>query len=359
MIGSWRRFESLFEARTGSSQRAICLFALLAFGCAAGQDIERRRGARVERGREVPEVAYAWYARGTYLEREGDLELARIAYEHAIDADPKSGAAWAGLGRVHCHFDRALAEATLARGLRRASEHVPLLLAQAECLLGWGEPEKAVTSAESALHLDPLYPQASDVLGRALEAAGKQEEAGRVRAGAKLYFEPSVALAVPAGARSTDTESFSLAAVDEALGREDLSRARTLALELMSPAELALRALALEKPALAREQALLVVRADPLDVTAGVVLTLLEPFEVPAPPIGFVVSPLLACVVAERIALTAGAELGLRFARALEEPSHGGGWADWVASRDPLLARCALRLSRFPATFSSAAVAPP
>jgi len=313
----------------------VLAWSALCLGCGGLQKVERRNGDHVEVARSVPPRAYAWYARARYLHRLGEIDLAREAYLAVLDADPRSGAAYAGLGSTYCSSDRDLAERTFSRGLRRADERVPIHLEHGRCQLGWGEAKLAVASARQAFERDPSSPEASVLLVDALTAAGQTAEAARVARGHRLY-----ARALPPPPPGAPSE----VAIDRALVQGDFALAEALSLEVMPQSVLAARALALGRRGYAEELAALVTAASPDDATAWTVLALTRggPVELEHDHAG--PSPLATCLWAERLR----SDVGLPSAAAYLKAASAAGTAavprSWQEAGDALLEACSQRL---------------
>jgi|GEM_PF-1658443 len=307
---------------------------LLLSSCLGQQEVDRRHGAHVERGRTVPPSAYAWYARARHFHRLGQLGLAREAYDAVLDSDPKSGAAWAGLASTYCEEDPQRAEAAFDKGLARAAETLPLHLARGHCELGWGKPAPALSSARAAFLVDPASPEASALLVEALAAVGQRDEATRVQRGQRLYGRTQGQAPPPEATRTQ---------VDRALSRGDFALAEALSLELMTRSTLAARALALGQREYAAAQAALVALAAPADVRAWAVLSLTQGTSAEPPSGVGDLGELVTCLWAEKLGTSVGAPARAAFLKA-GGTDAGSTLRAWRADGDPLLAACAARL---------------
>jgi tetratricopeptide (TPR) repeat protein len=280
---------------------------MAALGGCADPKVVRIVDGRPETGRFISEGAYALYAYGAEAEARGNLGSALRGFSLAAREDPDSPEVWTRLGTLHCRtgppgavprdaveaFDRAEA---LDPGFG------PLHRERARCLLAHGDAPAALVEAERALALDPDDLPTALTRGEALERAGQPAEARRAffaaaarrpaavepwlalvdlarRAGdaalARAAAEHAVALspALAASLRTTVPDLAPLAAVDAALRAGDLAGAQHRALAARLPgAELALRAAASGHTAMAREQAELVLGADPADASARIAL---------------------------------------------------------------------------------------
>src|SRR6478736_117854 len=323
MIGFCKRCEKRSERR--GAMRASALLAasaLLLSSCLGQQEVDRRHGAHVERGRTVSPSAYAWYARARHFHRLGQLGLAREAYDAVLDSDPKSGAAWAGLASTYCEEDPERAEAAFEKGLARAAETLPLHLARGRCELGWGKTAPALSSARLAF------------LVEALAAVGQRDEATRVQRGQRLYARTQDQ-ATPQSATRTQ--------VDRALSSGDFALAEALSLELMTRSTLSARALALGQREYAAAEAALVALAAPSDVRAWAVLSLTQGIRAEPPGGPGELGELLTCLWAQELRTSVGTATAAAFLNA------GGSDAAstlraWRIEGDPLLAACAARL---------------
>jgi len=346
MIASWKHSaKRSFRLRSerGPARATIVQVACVALASALTlpscgglqKKVERRRDQQIEVGRRVSGVAYAWYARARFLHRQGELVLAREAYREALDADPRSGAAYAGLGASYCETERTMASETFARGLRKADETLPIYLARGRCELLWGEPAQALVTAEQAFSLEPAAPETSALLVDALASTGRLAQAQRVERAQRMF----------AGLGKTTIEAEAgTAAVDSALRRGDLARAEALSLEVMPASHFAARALALGHVEYAAEQAALVFAAAPNDRTAWAVLLLTRPAATPPEPDGPPPDELALCLLGERVRTEAGLLAAEAYLRAAGPASPELDLGDWRTADDPLLVHCANRL---------------
>lgn len=348
MTASWKPFAKRFEREPRLLAVVACMAALALTACGSAQKVQRRSGDHVEVGRGVPSRAYAWYARARYLHRLGELELAEHAYREVLSLDPKSGAAYAGLGAVQCAASREQARETFARGRKRADEKVPVQVAQGRCELFWGEAERALASARQAFARAPASPEVNALLVDALRSAGKHAEATRFERAQWLY----------GGTRPPRSPSMpTRAAVDRALQSGDLPLAEALSLETMTQSELAVRALAFGHVEFARELARLIAFAAPDDRTALLVLTLTHASEEGVPPSETsepdaltpdapALDTLGLCLLAEHVRSHLGQEATGTYLTALGPGPAPATLGAWQGAGDPLLAACARRLLR-------------
>lgn len=160
------------------SQRLGLLLALIlgSAGCAATTPDLRSR----------TEVAFANFKVGeassqkdlTPAQKEQLYEQARIAYQRALELDPKYAEAYIGLGRLYLLLDQE--DKTLAayqRGLKQCPQEPRLWyeLGQAQCRRkDWNA---ALDSFRKAHDLDPDNPVYLRALGQTLAVAGQPQEA--------------------------------------------------------------------------------------------------------------------------------------------------------------------------------------
>jgi hypothetical protein len=140
----------------------------------------------------------------------------------------------------------------------------------------------ALEDAKLALETEPTNPDVSRVLGDCYDALDRHREAERTRLGFLLY-----------SGQLADTQEIELIdKIDQTLSDGRLDHARNLALTRLTPGELAARAALLGRWALASEQAIHVLRADPTDLDARVVLLVVTPGSAPGPaPLELLGSP--------------------------------------------------------------------
>lgn len=238
-------------------------------------------------GHFIEPDAYAEFLDGALLEAQGDLKGAEAAYQRALDED---GAAeiWASLGRVRCRTSPRASDQAFQRAKRKGKDIGPVWLADAECALERGEIARARSSAERAAALDPKNAQASLLVVRALVSARDAEGAARWARAARLFYPEAAGLGTPLveleranGAPSSPTtwrplsaerrSANAIAALDRALAGDDAVGARAAALDArLDNAALALRAVELGRPAIARELAELTLAAEPGNVDARI-----------------------------------------------------------------------------------------
>ena len=277
---------------------AVVLPALLStlVGCHAGGTVVRLVDGQEVRGRAVREEAYALYVRAAVLEASGETERAVATYLRVLDYDPMSVESWTRIGALLCVSDSTGAHRAFVAGESIDANYEPLWRERARCNLRSGEFSEALRRALRAARLDPDRVETSLLVAEAYERAGKVDDARRWLTALVLRSEASAqawnwALAFaerhedqallqrarahlellrPAADDRIDPET-GRAAIDRALLAYELDSARSLAVRSGIPAaEVALRAAALGRSKLAREQALLVLDADPRSSDAWV-----------------------------------------------------------------------------------------
>ncbi len=266
-------------------------------GCQTSGYTTRVVNGQPMRGRPVNDSAYSEYLTAVMLETQGEWSAAYQAYGRALSHDDESPEIWTRLGTVSCqrgNHEEAKDEFDTALDLDQA--YAPAWLALAECELRDGHTDAALKAGVRAVGLDPRSVAATLLVARLLEARGKHAEALAWLRGLAAYVPNNpgawIALrefairngdladeerAVRALARLRRDEDGNveppLAELDAALAEGDLAGARAVATDLrLQPAYVAVRAGALGKYEMAREQARLVWRADPDNTDAWIVL---------------------------------------------------------------------------------------
>jgi hypothetical protein len=319
----------------------------MALGCGAAPKVERRVGGQAQMGRSIPGEAYAWYARGQFHEREGHPEPAEYAYGQAVRADSASGAAWAGLLRTRCARSAEEAWETLDRAEARALEPLPVLLSASACAVRHKMAGHAVAWARSALELEPGSEEASRALEVALATSGNRAAADAVARAFYLYRGYPLRRDPKLAAEHVLyelTEARKLA--DYALVEGELEEARRISVGTLTDGELALRALLLNRPEIARSLAQKVLFLDAEDGEASLALAgalALSNAEVPGAVWMHVAarpaSPLFTCAYAVLLPLWVGPEQARGYAsRSSCEPSDKDPLqthlAEWLAQSE-------------------------
>ena len=255
-------------------------------------------------GRFISYEAYAYYARGTEAEAHGDLPLAITLYRGAAENDAKSVEVWTRLGAASCASPdaRAFAEEAFTRAEELDPTYEPLARARARCAADTGHVAEALKHAAHAVSLDPGQDEAVLLYASLLERTGRVVDAERSLDALVIERPTSVqgwlaryelalrlhdAVTAERAARALRQRAprlatrvaaevpalAPLAEVDAALRAGDLDKARKAARRARLPApELAVRAAALGLPRLARDQAELVLGADPSSSSARIAL---------------------------------------------------------------------------------------
>ncbi|MET0592651.1 MAG: hypothetical protein ABW133_08130 [Polyangiaceae bacterium] len=270
--------------------------------CASSTAVTRSVGGRVVRGRFVTDDAYAAYLRGALLEAQGKREAALGAYLEGAREDPDSPEILTRIGALSC-ADEAGGSGRPSGAFDRAAAIDPAYeeawTERARCQLKRGRLADAEDAARVAVSLDPNRIEPAVLLAVVLEQQKRNDEAARWLDGlvarepgsleayeAMLGFaertndEVRRAAAIRAiallGARGTDRPlerkaRTTVRDVDAALARGAFDDARRLALAArISSGALALRAAAIGAATFARDQAELVLAADPGDSDARV-----------------------------------------------------------------------------------------
>lgn len=283
---------------------ALCL-ALLLTGCFRGSyAVTRVVDGKTIVGPFVSEKAYAAYLEASILEAEGKAREALVAYERALRLDPESPDSWTRVGALKCALGES-PSAAFERAIGLDSKYEAVWVAKAECHLAQDEYEEALDAARKAVGAEPHSVPSVVLLARVLEQVGKTEEA-RVFLDELTIREPlsveahraRLDLALSMGDRahaeirahriaeiapdlsnelSEKIPSLStLARLDEAILRRDLHAARELAIAArISKSTLSLRAIALGRLDLARDEADLALLANPGDSDARVAKAIL------------------------------------------------------------------------------------
>jgi Tfp pilus assembly protein PilF len=247
-------------------------------------------------GRSIAPEAYAAYLRAIVLEERGDARGAIAELERALDEDPNSPEIVTRIARLLCIHGASADASEEALGsfedaLALDPTYAPAWLGLAECRERRRELPGALDAARQAAEYDPSNSRATRAVARLLFALGRPAEAWTwLEALATLYPESrEVELALLDEATRRHDGPRELRArralaklgeldertrehvLDEAIGAEDLERARSLAVTLsIGPSALALRALDASAPKLALAQAELVLAADPSDSDAWI-----------------------------------------------------------------------------------------
>jgi tetratricopeptide (TPR) repeat protein len=370
------------------------VFGAVIAGCGAPSVVRMIDGRAVE-GRFISEYAYALYAIAADAEAHGDLTTALGAFEAAAQEDEESPQIWTRIGGLRCRIREEAARAPEAfeRARELDPDYEPLHREQAECALLRRRIDEARGHAARAVELDPNSEEPTLLYASILEASGRRAEAQTAlrelairrptslralralrdlsaRMGDTITAEQaSEKLTRLAGPSSTSSESTggrppgapsgeirasALGAVDAALANGDLQAARRLGRRArVLSSELAVRAAALGRASIAREQAELVLGADPSDSSARIALAvaadlakdaaLLERALADLPPAAGPPLPLPSPLARLLFAELLDRWTGLDAARAWLGPEGAAGARVQVPA-DPLLARVEKRV---------------
>ncbi|MBL9026051.1 MAG: hypothetical protein JNL21_27915 [Myxococcales bacterium] len=286
-----------------SLRAAALVFLLLAAPACSRPSVVRSAGGELTRGRFIAPQAYEAYARGALAEAEGHLDAAATAYRYAAEIDASGPEPWTRLGAVLCRQGK---HTEASEAFAEADEkYAPLRKARARCLLDQGKATEALAEADAALVFDPADEETALLRADILEKAGDRPRAVRELLGRLVAFGPRervaarlepvaraegdlaalrVARRVLDGGSSPKLGTPSRDALDLALQNGDLAAARRLGTRAgVGPGAVALRAVALGQRALGREQAELVLGADPSNADALVALFAAKAPAAPAP----------------------------------------------------------------------------
>jgi tetratricopeptide (TPR) repeat protein len=266
-MGVARRALGLGAAASSSAGAlSVCAGALL--GCGSAQMTERVYDGHHVVGPYVEPEAYSAYARGMYLEEHGDRQGALVAYRRAQASDPDSPAIRTRLGALLCATDReAGLEELLTDG--DARDYAPAWAERARCLHSDHRPAEALEAARRAVALAPDNPLANLLIAQ-LERERARPEAARAWLFAWILRDPNAA----AFWRAIDDQGQLLG--DASLGalaragrpRDPGAEPDEYATADSDPLHVALLASASGNSSVAREQAELLLAANPRDGSA-------------------------------------------------------------------------------------------
>lgn len=284
--------------RGGAARFAVALGVALATatsfastGCAlfGNDEVARKVHGRTIRGHFVAPNAYGHFVQGSVLEARGDLEGARRAYQIAVAEAPEEPEPLIRLGAVECRLGTDPTN-TFERARQRDPELASLWAERAACFLLADKPDRAVADATRAMELGPSDPTNSLLLGRALRAAHRDEDAAKMLRAAVARWPDDVRIveweraAREGGSgpgadpptfprRLTPPRRGDTTALEEALRRgDDDGAAKAAATTHVPLTDLALRAAAFGRVALADRTARLVLAADPASADARIAL---------------------------------------------------------------------------------------
>lgn len=283
---------------------AIALLLAVGLSGCTSRVVVRSAGGELYAGRFISARAYEAYARGALLEAEGRTDAAILSFREAADLDADGPEPWTRLGALLCRKKSDEAGDAFDEAARADATFGPLHREIARCHLARKELPDALRESELAMILDPDDDDAALVHIDALLASGENDQAERELVAGALRPAPAGALLNrlaafgraakkpalerlarcsggncqheqpgPPGSPRDRGEAPSAADVDSALEAGDLKGARRVALRAkMNQGTLALRAAALGRFQLAREQASLVALAEPTSIEARIAL---------------------------------------------------------------------------------------
>lgn len=288
---------------TGSLARRFAPLALLgALPACLQPTVVRMFEGREVAGRYISPRAYTYYAFGADAEARGELGAALEAYEEAASADGESVEIWTRIGLVRCSLDRGDADEAFDEAEEQDSTFAPLWVSKARCADRRGDDEGALVAIDRAVAFDPGDVDARTFRANLLRDLGRPDEAARElhaltleepqssnawRARHLLAVEQgdaAVALATSARLRALEARGApargaalpaaeALERVDEALRDGDVHAAHHLGRRAgLVLADVAARAAALGRNDLAATQAETILRAEPTNGTARMVL---------------------------------------------------------------------------------------
>lgn len=251
----------------------------------------------VHEGRFISPDAYSAYARGAWLEHRGNLAAALVEYEAALEADRHAPEVLARIASANCRLAKAPTDRHAKRAARALDDALDLdpasslaLAESARCHLRFGRRREALHSALAAARVDPESLPLQLLVIDSAEAAGDVALARdwldalvtrtpgsrlawlRMGLFAKRHADLGRALRA-ADALAGSSTVADATELDRALDSADLPAARAYAIELrIGPGELAARAALRGAFSAAREQAELVLAADPTDTDAWLAL---------------------------------------------------------------------------------------
>ncbi len=261
---------------------SLALLCASSIACLSSGPVVRVVDGQEISGRFVHPDAYALFMQGVVAEQTGRLAAAERFYLAAYRRDRQGVAILSRLGAVRCAWGPSGydgAERSFEEALSIDQNFSTVYLERARCALRRGAPAEAEADARQALVLAPKDPQVSSVLAEAFEQLGQHERAARLLHALALLGPTETAwraLATQAARRGDPARGHvaatrlggragsDLGSVDDALLSGDLGLARLRAGEAgVDPGSLATRAAALGQWKLAREQARMLLAAEP------------------------------------------------------------------------------------------------
>lgn len=298
-----RSFRELARAR-GCRVLGVLALALPACRFEPGPVTRVFDGVRHE-GRYIAPNAYAEYARGALHEARGDLAAALAHYEAALRIDPRSPEIRARIGHLQCRRSRSsgdraaqAARRAFAGAIAKDPRSSIAWFESARCQRKHGNLDAALAQARKAARFDPESVATSVLVAELCEARGdapcaaawldalvaKNPESrpawNAVLAHAERRRDAGRLLRARRALASLGQPPPPHVALEDAFVAGDLGAARRAAVRLrLPPGRLALRAALVGAMPIAREQAKLVLAADPDDTEAWVAALLIADLE--------------------------------------------------------------------------------
>lgn len=146
--------------------------------CGAEARVVRVYDGRIVEGRYVSPEAYAAFLRGVLAEESGDLKAAVAAYAVAVDEDEDDPEIMGRIGEARCKLDPkdALADRAFDVALKRDPASASALAAKGRCALARGRTDVALELARRASAQDPSNVRLDALVVRA-EAGGTNASA--------------------------------------------------------------------------------------------------------------------------------------------------------------------------------------
>lgn len=289
----------------GLPRRGALALALVSACATRPSVVTRVADGVVHEGRFILPEAYSAYALGAQLEARGDRRGALTAFELALAADPDAPEILTRIGRLECHRARAPSHPSAKRAakafqtaLRIDPNHSMALAEMARCRARLGDPQNALRAALAAARVDPDSLETQLLVADLAETAGEVDLARRwldalvtrspdsraawlgLAAFADRHADRGReirAVRALGGLGAPSSPAARQQALEDALAAGDLARARRAAVLLRVPAgELAARAALVGAWKIAREQAELMLAADPTDTDAWIALLAVE-----------------------------------------------------------------------------------
>jgi len=242
-------------------------------------------------GRFIRASTYSLFLQGVIEESSGNYAAAERMYLAAHENDKQEPAILVRLGAVQCAWDSRgfdAAQRSFSAAIKVAPRYAPIFAERARCVIRNSNPDRtdldstklanAESDARTAFALDPWDLSTTVLLAQVLELRGKHDEAATVLA-AFAFAQPSPQAWMEVAAmaqRCNDSTRLRLASrfvsdrritldqLDSAIANENLDLAREVAtIALVDQGFVAVRAAALGKWGIAREQARMVLAAEP------------------------------------------------------------------------------------------------